>query len=92
MFEKFSSIQSLLAHHGRARRNIFKIKVLRWLKNAILRLVFKIQCFIREPFCQSLKQDLQKVYYELNFQSSEDCILVLLKFLKEVSSDVTAHS
>ena len=27
-----------------------------------------------ESFCSSLKQELQKVYYELNLQSSEDCV------------------
>ena len=27
-------------HHGWARRKIFKMKVLRWLENAIMRLVF----------------------------------------------------
>ena len=26
-----------------------------------------------ESFCSSLKQNLQKVSYELNLQSSEDC-------------------
>ena len=31
-----------------------------------------------ESFCSSLKQKLQKVYYELNLQSSEDCPLVFL--------------
>ena len=29
-----------------------------------------------ESFCSSLKQNLQKVYYELNLQSSEDCPFV----------------
>ena len=29
-------------------------------------------------FCSSLKQKLQKVYYELNLESSEDCPLVFL--------------
>ena len=29
-----------------------------------------------ESFRSSLKQNLQKVYYELNLQSSEDCPLV----------------
>ena len=31
-----------------------------------------------ESFWSSLKQNLQKVYYELNLQSSEDCPLVFL--------------
>ena len=31
-----------------------------------------------ESFCSSLKQNLQKVYYELNLQSSEDCSLAFL--------------
>ena len=31
-----------------------------------------------ESFCSSLKQKLQKVYYELNLQSSKDCPLVFL--------------
>ena len=31
-----------------------------------------------ESFCSSLKQNLQKVYYELNLQSSEDCPLAFL--------------
>ena len=31
-----------------------------------------------ESFCSSLRQNLQKVYYELNLQSSEDCPLVFL--------------
>ena len=31
-----------------------------------------------ESFCSSLKQNLQKVYYELNLQSSKDCPLVFL--------------
>ena len=31
--------------------NIFKIKALKWLENAVLKLDFeKKQCFIREPF------------------------------------------
>ena len=29
-----------------------------------------------ESFCSSLKQKLQKVYYELNLEISEDCPLV----------------
>ena len=32
-----------------------------------------------ESFCSSLKQNLQKVYYELDLQSAEDCPLVFLK-------------
>ena len=31
-----------------------------------------------ESFCSSLMQNLQKVYYELNLQSSEDCPLDFL--------------
>ena len=31
-----------------------------------------------ESFCSSLKQNLQKVYYELYLQSSADCPLVFL--------------
>ena len=31
-----------------------------------------------ESFCSSLKQNLQRVYYELNLQTSEDCPLVFL--------------
>ena len=33
---------------------------------------------IGESFCSSLKQNLQKVYYELKLQSSENCPLVFL--------------
>ena len=31
-----------------------------------------------ESFCSSLNQNLQKVYYELKFHSSEDCPFVFL--------------
>ena len=45
------------AHHGWARRNIFETKVLRWLENAIMRLVFAIQYLIRERFYQGRRKD-----------------------------------
>ena len=45
------------AHHGWARRKIFKTKVLRWLENAIMRLVFAIQYLIRERFYQGRRKD-----------------------------------
>ena len=42
-----------------------------------------------ESFCSSLKQKLQKVYYELNLQSSEDCPLV---FLMGMGSNLRVHN
>ena len=42
-----------------------------------------------ELFCSSLKQKLQKVYYELNLQSSEDCPLV---FLMGMGSNLRVHN
>ena len=45
------------AHHGWARRKIFKTKVLRWLENPIMRLIFAIQYLIRERFCQGCRKD-----------------------------------
>ena len=42
-----------------------------------------------ESFCSPLKQKLQKVYYELNLESSEDCPLV---FLMGVRSNVRVHN
>ena len=42
-----------------------------------------------ESFCSSLKQNLQKVYYELNLQSSEDCPLV---FLMGMQSNLRVHN
>ena len=37
-----------------------------------------------ESFCSSLKQNLQKVYYERNLQSSEDCPLVFLMGMQSI--------
>ena len=42
-----------------------------------------------ESFCSSLKQKLQKVYYELNLQSSEDCPFV---FLMGMGSNLRVHN
>ena len=42
-----------------------------------------------ESFCSSLKQKLQKVYYEINLQSSEDCPLV---FLMGMRSNLRVHN
>ena len=42
-----------------------------------------------ESFCSSLKQKLQKVYYELNLESSEDCPLV---FLMGMRSNLRVHN
>ena len=56
---KDSLVSSLYygAHHGWARRKIFKTKVLRWLENAIMRLMFAIQHLIRERFYQGHCKD-----------------------------------
>ena len=45
------------SHHGWARRKIFKTKVLRWLENAIMRLIFAIQYLLRERFYQGHRKD-----------------------------------
>ena len=42
-----------------------------------------------ESFCSSLNQRLQKGYYELNLQSSEDCPLV---FLMGMRSNLRVHN
>ena len=42
-----------------------------------------------ESFCSSLKQKLQKLYYELNLQSSEDCPLV---FLMGMRRNLSVHN
>ena len=42
-----------------------------------------------ESFCSSLKQKLQKVYYELNLQRSEDCPL---DFLMGMRSNLREHN
>ena len=42
-----------------------------------------------ESFCSSLKQKLQKVYYELNLESSEDGPLV---FLMGMRSNLRVHN
>ena len=42
-----------------------------------------------ESFCSSLKKKLQKVYYELNLKSSEDCPLV---FLMGMRSNFRVHN
>ena len=42
-----------------------------------------------ESFCSSLKQKLQKVYYELHLESSDDCPLV---FLMGMRSNLRVHN
>ena len=43
-----------------------------------------------ESFCSSLKQKLQKVYFELNLQSSEDCCPLV--FLMGMRSNLRVYN
>ena len=45
-----------------------------------------------ESFCSSLKQNLQKVYYELNLHSSEECPLVFLMGMRSNFEYITHES
>ena len=76
------------AHHGWARRN-FQNKGSQMAGKRYLEIKVCKYSVTGESFCSSLKQNLQKVYYELNLQSSEDCPLA---FLMEMRSNFRVYN